>query len=344
MLIVRKMRRAGSTLVLVGVNLATVLVATAPDHYVTALRETLLSSPLVFFATVMVTEPLTAPTRRLPRLVFAALVGFLAAPNIHLAGYYFSPETALLVGNLFAFAVGPRRRLVLTLQRIEQVAADSWDFIFSAPTRLAFEAGQYLEWTLPVPRGDARGNRRYFTVASAPTEKPIRLGVKFNREPSAFKRALARMKPGDIIHAGQLAGDFTLPRDTDEKLAFIAGGIGITPFRSMLRQMVDVRQTRDTVVVYAVETPEDIAYRDVLDDADAALGIQTTYAVANGARPGQHNGYVDEALIREAIPDYAERIFYVSGPPAMVRAVRSTLRHLGVHRRRIRVDFFPGLA
>jgi ferredoxin-NADP reductase len=343
-LIVRKLRRVDSTLLFIAVNLATILLSTAPDHYATALRETLASSPLFFFATVMLTEPLTAPARRWPRLVFAALVGFLAAPSVHLASFYFTPETALLVGNAFAFAVNPKRRLALTLERIEQAAADSYDFIFSAPRRLAFEAGQYLEWTLPVPRGDARGNRRYFTVASAPTEEVVRLGVKFYREPSAFKRALASMQPGDVIHAGQLAGDFTLPRDRDTKLAFLAGGIGITPFRSMLRHMVDVREARDTVVLYAVERRDDIAYRDLLDEADRTLGTRTTYAVARDARAGEHPGYIDEALILGSVPDYRERTFFVSGPPAMVNAVRKTLRRLGVQRRRIRVDFFPGLA
>lgn len=343
-LIVRKLKRADSTLLFIAVNLATILLSTAPGHYAAALRETLISSPIFFFATVMLTEPLTAPTRRWPRLVFAAIVGFFAAPSIHLASFYFTPETALLVGNVFAFAVNPKRRLALTLQRIEQAAADSYDFIFATPRRLAFDAGQYLEWTLPVSRGDSRGNRRYFTIASAPGEKELRLGVKFYREPSAFKRALATLKPGDTIHAGQLAGDFTLPRDRREKLAFLAGGIGITPFRSMLRHMVDERQTRDTVVLYAVEHHDDIAYRDLLDEADRTLGIQTAYAVAKGARAGEHPGYIDAALIRSAIPDFHERAFYVSGPPAMVNAVRKGLRQLGIARRRIKVDFFPGLA
>ena len=108
-LIVRKLKRADSTLLFIAVNLATTLLATAPGHYTMALRETLLYSPVIFFATVMLTEPLTAPVRRLPRLVFAAIVGFLASPSIHLAGFYFTPETALLVGNVFAFAVGRSR-------------------------------------------------------------------------------------------------------------------------------------------------------------------------------------------------------------------------------------------
>src|SRR5665213_1392926 len=108
--------------------------------------------------------------------------------------------------------------------------------------------------------------------------------------------------------------------------------------------MVDERETRDTVVLYAVERHDDIAYRDLLDEADRTLGIQTIYAVARGARAGEHAGYIDDALIKRAMPDFHERTFYVSGPPAMVDAMRKTLRHLGVARRRIKVDFFPGLA
>src|SRR5205823_48321 len=105
-------------------------------------------SPLFFFAFAMLTEPLTAPTTRLPRIAFAAIVGFLFAPNIHVGSFYFTPELALLTGNLFAYAMSPKGRLVLTLERIEQSAVDSYDFIFSSPRKLAFEAGQYLEWTL----------------------------------------------------------------------------------------------------------------------------------------------------------------------------------------------------
>ena len=116
----------------------------------------------------MLTEPLTSPTMPVPRLVFAAIVGVLFAPDVHFGSFYLTPEMALLAGNLFALATGPRGRLLLTLERIEQQAADTYDFIFRPQRRLAFEAGQYLEWTLPLSEDDSRGNRRYFTIASAP--------------------------------------------------------------------------------------------------------------------------------------------------------------------------------
>ena len=343
-LIVRKLRRLDLVATFMAVVLVTILATTAPAQDFMAISETLKSSPFFFFAFIMLTEPLTAPTTRWPRLIFAALVGFLFAPNVHIGSFYFTPEVALVVGNVFAWAVSPKGRFVLTLERIERAAADTYDFVFSTPNRLAFQAGQYLEWTLGLDQRDNRGNRRYFTVASAPTEGEVRLGVKFYKQPSAFKRALGDMAPGDTIHAAQIAGNFTLPSDPERKLAFLAGGIGITPFRSMLQYLIDEGETRPIVMLYGSETQDDIAYGDVLDTAEQRLGVRTIYAVARGARRGQYPGYIDARLVKAAIPDYRERTFYVSGPQAMVSAVRHMLTGIGVHRSRIKTDFFPGFA
>ena len=344
LLVVRKLRRLDMVGVFMLTALATTLATAAPAQYGMVVNETLRSSPMLFFAFVMLTEPLTAPTARRLQLVFAAIVGFLFAPNVHIGSFYFTPEIALLVGNLFAFACGPKGRFALTLERIERSAEDSYDFIFRAPRRLAFRAGQYLEWTIGLDHPDNRGNRRYFTVASAPGEAMVRLGVKFPAQPSAFKRALAAMAPGDTIHAGEVAGSFVLPRDSKAKLAFIAGGIGITPFRSMLCDLLDRDEARPITLLYAVSKPADVAYRDVLDAAEARLGIRTVYAVSHGAEGGQHRGGIDPKLVSEAIPDFRERVFFISGPRGMVEAQRRMLLGMGVPRMRIRTDFFPGLA
>ena len=343
-LIVRKLQRFDLVATFAAVALVTSLATAIPSDYPSLLGEILRSSPLFFFAFVMLTEPLTAPTGRLPRLAFAAIVGFLFAPNVHIGSFYFTPELALLVGNLFAYLVSPKGRLVLTLERIEEAAADTYDFIFSSPRKLAFQAGQYLEWTLGMDHPDNRGNRRYFTLASAPTEASVRLGVKFYPMSSAFKRALCAMEPGDTIYASQLSGSFTLPADPDAKLAFIAGGIGITPFRSMLQYLLDEGEKRPITVLYGTETPQDIAYRDVLQAARSELGIRTIHAVERGARRGEYSGLIDARLVREAIPDFRERTFYISGPQTMVKSVRRMLLKLGVRRSRIKVDFFPGFA
>jgi ferredoxin-NADP reductase/Na+-translocating ferredoxin:NAD+ oxidoreductase RnfD subunit len=345
-LLVRKLRRFDLVLAFAAANLLATVLGTAPAELVGALRLALFDSPFFFFAFVMLTEPLTAPQQRGWRLVYGALVGVLASPNVAILGYYFTPEVALLAGNALAFAVSPQGRVVLTLERIEQAAAGAFDFIFRPDRRLAFSAGQYLEWTLPVPRPDDRGNRRYFTIASAPSSPDIRLGVKFSASGSAFKRTLAQLRPGARIVASQLAGDFTLPRNRDRKLAFIAGGIGMTPFRSMLEQALREDRPRPIVVLYGNASIDDIAYGDVIVAARQRLGITIHYAVLDpqGATDDMQIGLIDEAMIRRAVPDLAERTVYVSGPRPMVVAVRRILRRLGVPFWRIKTDFFPGLA
>jgi ferredoxin-NADP reductase/Na+-translocating ferredoxin:NAD+ oxidoreductase RnfD subunit len=345
LLIVRKLRRFDLVLAFAAANLGFTVLSGNPADALRTVQFTLISSPFFFFAAVMLTEPLTAPQAKVWRIAYGVLVGILASPNTAIAGYYFTPEVALLAGNILTLAVSPKGRIILTLGRIEQSAAGVYDYVFHPDRRLAFAAGQYLEWTLPVRQPDSRGNRRYFTIASAPSEAAIRLGVKFAPNGSAFKSALAELRPGDRIVASQLAGSFTLPRNPKKKLAFIAGGIGITPFRSMLGDLLDRSEARPIVVLYGNNRVEEIAYAGLLQRAEQELDIPTYHVVrnANGATADMHMGLIDEAIIRRRIPDFRERIFYVSGPQAMVAATRKLLRDLRVPSRRIRTDFFPGL-
>jgi ferredoxin-NADP reductase len=346
LLIVRKLRRFDLVLAFAAANLAaTVLTGNLADA-AASVQFALLNSPFFFFAFVMVTEPLTAPQGRLWRVVYGAFVGMLASPNIAIAGYYFTPEVALLIGNLLTLAVSPKGRVVLTLEHIEQAAAGVYDYIFRPDRKLSFAAGQYLEWTMPLQSSDSRGNRRYFTIASAPADAEVRLGVKFAPNGSAFKRGLAQLQPGDQIVASQLAGGFTLPRNPNRKLVFIAGGIGITPFRSMLGELLARGEARPITILYGNNRIEEIAYADLLKRAREELSIPTHYAVRDGtgAAPDMTIGFIDAEMIRTRVPDLGERTFYVSGPQAMVSATKDMLLGMGVHRRRIRTDFFPGLA
>jgi len=156
------------------------------------------------------------------------------------------------------------------------------------------------------------------------------------------------MIPGDLIMAGQLAGDFTLPRNKKKKLVFIAGGIGITPFRSMVKHLSDRDEKRDIILLYSNRTVAEIAYRDIFDEASRKIGLKTIYAITgSGEIPPEGNGrhgHIDGALIRREVPDYRDRIFYISGTHTMVSATETTLKALGVSREQIKTDFFPGFA
>ena len=171
--------------------------------------------------------------------------------------------------------------------------------------------------------------------------------MKFYPGASAFKKTLAKMQPGDVIYGSHLAGEFTLPKDGDTKIAFLAGGIGVTPFRSMVQELLDKQTPRPIVMLYGNNSGDEIAYARLFDQAERELGIRTVYAVADDLpsdRRNVHRGFIDTAMIEREVPDYNDRTFYISGPRAMVMRFQSMLRELGVSRSRIKVDYFPGFA
>ncbi len=346
LLVVRKVQRFEMIVFYVLANLIATLATTAPEMYGEAFSQTLAYSPLFFAGFAMLTEPLTAPHARIPSLAYGVIVGALSSPSLHIGEFYFTPEIAFLVGNFFAFAISPKGRFKLTLVRIEKAAHGCYDFVFRPDRQPVFQAGQYLDWTLAVRNADNRGNRRPFTIASAPTDGHVRLGVKFYESPSAFKHALANMKPGDTIYGSHISGSFTLPKNSLDKLAFIAGGIGVTPFRSMVQGMIDRKEQRQVVMLYGNNKADEVAYGDLFQQAEQEIGMRTVYAIAKDApeHPNVHSGFIDAELIRREIPDYGERTFYISGPRSMVLRFHKVLKELGVIRSRIKVDFFPGFA
>lgn len=346
LLIVRKIRRTDLVVAFSVVALITIVLTTNSANFITPITQTLLHSQFFFLAFVMLTEPLTMPPNRLLQILYGAIVGLLFAPNVHVGSLYLSPELALLVGNIFVYIVSPKGRFILTLVGRNELATDTYEFVFAPDRTFAFRPGQYLEWTLGHRFNDDRGNRRYFTIASSPTEATVNFGIKFYEPESSFKRALIAMKMNDTISVSHLAGDFVLPKDTKKKLAFIAGGIGVTPFRSMAQYLIDTKDTRSVTLLYSNKTASEITYKNVFDMAAKTIGMKTVYAITNeqSQMPGVHYGFIDAALIAKEITDYKERIFYISGPHIMVEVFKRTLREMGVPRSHINTDYFPGFA
>jgi glycine betaine catabolism B len=350
LMIVRKIRRtdlALSFFVVALVSILTFSLLKGGNMYIT-LSKALFYSPLLFFTFIMITEPLTTPSSRILRILYGILVGFLFAPQMHIGRLYSTPELSLLAGNIFSYLVSSKKRLILKFKYAKQLTSDTSEFVFGSDMPIQFKSGQYLEWTLGHNKVDLRGNRRYFTIASSPTEKDIFLGVKFYEKPSSFKMALAKMNKGDLMIASQLSGDFVLPRNKEKKLVFIAGGIGITPFRSMIKYLIDTKEKRNIVLIYANKTEEDIAYKDILDLATKAFDLKVIYVISglrNKTRQWTGRiGYIDEKMIQGEIKDFSERIFFISGPSSMVSDVKQTIKNMGVSSGHIKTDFFPGFA
>lgn len=239
----------------------------------------------------------------------------------------------------------PKKKLILELKKKIPIAADIYDFLFKPNQKLKFKPGQFLGLVLDNGDQDAKGVKRYFSIASSPTEADIRIGIKFYSNANSLTRLMLFLKSGDKIGVAQLDGDFVLPKDKNAKLVFIAGGIGITPFRSMIKYLLDTKERRDIVLLYSNYAPADIVYKDVFDQGERQLGIKTIYTVTDTPYPDDwrgERGFIDEKMIMRTIPDYKERTFYLSGSQAMVVAFEQILRKMGVKKWQIKKDFFPG--
>lgn len=178
-----------------------------------------------------------------------------------------------------------------------QNAGGIWSFYFEKPEALRYNAGDYIELTLPQcgPMGD----KRWFTLASSPTESELMITTKIDDKPSDYKQTLLQCVPGDSGICSPPIGSFNLPHDPKAKLLFIAGGIGITPYRSMLRYVQDTKDPRDIELVY-VAKPTDFIFGDVIEAAHIPVH--------------QVSEKIDLNWIKKRVATMDERILYFSGP------------------------------
>jgi ferredoxin-NADP reductase/Na+-translocating ferredoxin:NAD+ oxidoreductase RnfD subunit len=289
---------------------------------------TVISTAFLFFAYIMLTEPFTSPRHISNYIPYGMIVGFLYGYN----KLGITPEEALLIGNVFTYIIEPNRRLPLKFVHKITEAAGIESFVFSGKNNFKYNAGQYMEWTLSEHHSDFRGNRRYLTISSSPTEPDLMFTVKMPAEkPSAFKTRVESFKKGDVILADGLAGEFSLPKSEKQKLAFLAGGVGITPFRSMVKYAVDFGHQRDIHLLYSAVSQDEFAFKDLFAEAEK-FGVSTTYTTDK----------LDQNKIKQAIPDFAARTFYISGPYGFVHAMQNNLLTLGVESKQIKTDYFPG--
>jgi ferredoxin-NADP reductase/Na+-translocating ferredoxin:NAD+ oxidoreductase RnfD subunit len=308
------------------------------------------SYPTLFLAFFMLTEPFTMPPKTKHQVMYGALIGMLSSTAVFAPFLAMTPELALVAGNAFAYTFRIRRKLFLKLQSKRLIATNTWEFIFSKPTNFNFEAGQYVEWMLPHEKKDSRGPRRYFTIASSPTESVVRLALKVvpsdsDMRSSTYKQALLELDEGQEIIVSQLAGDFILPKNTETKLGFIAGGIGVTPFSSHLSWMRDSGQQFDTRLYYCCNTLAELAFLDEFQTMSDTMPLVVIPVIGKEAvQPPNERGFITSEMLARRTPDFRKRTWYISGPPGMVNAYQKLLREAGVPKKQIHTDFFPGLA
>ncbi len=209
-------------------------------------------------------------------------------------------------------------------------------FIFEVENPITWIAGQFMKYTLVHENPDNRGVNRFFTIASAPFEGRPQISTRIDHEKgSSFKKALDNLPIGGELEAGGIEGDFIV-EDLTKKYVFIAGGIGITPYHSILKQLDHDKTPVDVILLYANRT-EEAAFKEELEQwtMDNAQ-LKITYVID----PQR----IDEQIIKEKVIDINERIFYTSGPEPMVEAMEKLLTGMGIPMNRIKQDFFPGYA
>ncbi|MCM8795873.1 MAG: FAD-binding oxidoreductase [Candidatus Omnitrophica bacterium] len=204
---------------------------------------------------------------------------------------------------------------------------------------IEFKAGQFLQVTL-----DNKPNlKRYLSISNSPTEKGYLEFTKKITE-SEFSQRLNTLKPYDSIRVQYPFGKFTLD-ESFQKIAFLAGGIGITPVRSIAKFIVDENTGTDVVILYANRRVEDIVFRDDFEKMQKEYAKLRIIHILSEATPGKGflTGRINKEIIQENIPDYKERKFYLCGPPAMVEAMKNILlTALGLSKEYIVTENFQG--
>jgi len=228
----------------------------------------------------------------------------------------------------------------------EQVAAGTTAFHFEKPPGFDFKPGQSADVTLfNPPERDAEGNTRTFSVASAPFEDKLMFATRMRD--TAFKRSLTRMPPGTGVKIDSALGSFTLHKNSAKPGVFLAGGIGITPFLSILRQANHDRAPHKVILFYCNHRPEDAAFLEDLQRLATSnanfrfVGTMTKMANAKKKWDGE-TGRINKEMLSRYMSDLHGPIYYIAGPPAMVTGIREMLVAARIDEDDIRTEEFPG--
>lgn len=228
----------------------------------------------------------------------------------------------------------------------EEVAEGTMAFHFVRPQGFEFKAGQNADWTLiNPPETDAEGNKRTFSIATSPASPD--LGIATRMRDTAFKRVLKNMPEGTEIEVDGPYGNMTMHSDASKPAIFLTGGIGVTPFMSMSLDAVEKKLPHKIYMFYSNRRPEDAPFLKELGDIEKEnpnfklIATMTDMANSKQTWTGE-TGYITKEMIQKYVPDFANAIFYLAGPPAMVSAMHKMVNDAGILDDYIKQEDFAG--
>jgi ferredoxin-NADP reductase len=206
-----------------------------------------------------------------------------------------------------------------------------------------FRPGQYF-WIELSDRGyeDEKGLRRHISVVTSPTERGV-LGLCTRLRDTAFKKTLAELELGDEVEVEEPKGDFVLPEDTQQQYVFVAGGIGITVFRCMLRYIADTGEPYKVTLVYSNRDRESTPFLDELQELEQTVpGLRLVLTMTEDPGWEGESRRIDEDMLRDHLGELDPFTYLVAGPPPMVEGVVASLQEAGVPEERVIPDRFSG--
>lgn len=206
-----------------------------------------------------------------------------------------------------------------------------------------FKAGQYFFVTLPnLHYQDERGNRRHFSIVNSPNEKGI-LTMATRLTDSGFKKTLKELELGSRVNVGPIAGLFVLPQITERPLVFIAGGIGITPFMSMLKFVKEENLPIKITLIYSNKDQNSTAFLEDLKDLERENhNLKLVLTMTSDSNWNQEKRRIDSQFIKDYSSNLNNPFYYVVGPPLMVEAIVEALNKAGVSNIDIKIENFTG--
>ncbi len=221
----------------------------------------------------------------------------------------------------------------VTLLSNKQETSDVRSFFLKPDQPLNWQAGQYLRYHLDSSLPDDRGENRFFTIASAPFEKVIQITTRLSTPGSSFKNQLSRLIPGDTFEAFGPQGKFVI-EDPSKEYIFIAGGIGITPFRSIITDLDHRKLPININLLYASKNEEIVFQKELESVMQKHPEFKTEYFIGDNK--------INQSTIQPFISKPSHPIFYISGPEGMMKSFVEMLKELGIAEENIKHDFFPG--
>jgi ferredoxin-NADP reductase len=231
-----------------------------------------------------------------------------------------------------------------TVKEKREVAKGTLMVVFDLKgAEVDFRPGQYF-WVelLDSPYEDERGLRRHITVVTSPTERGV-LGLCTRLRDSAFKKTLAELELGDEVEVEQPKGDWALPEDTSPSYFFVAGGIGITPYHSMLRYIADTGAPYRVTLVYSNRDRESAPFLDELREYERTLpNFRLVLTMTDDSGWDGEARHIDPEMLRDNLGELGSYTFLVTGPPPMVESVAEELTDAGVPEEQVLPERFSG--